>query len=597
MTSIQPGSFESTWGEYGAEEWSDALMASMKLGGIDNLFFVSGSEIAFYQESAAKAREREWPSPRLITMTHEGAALHAALGNAMVSGQPAATAVHVDVGTLNYGAAIHTAWRGGYPVLMTAGTGPRAYPGTMRGGRDAGIQWVQEPRDQGEILRQYTKHDHRLEHLDNPGLMVSRLLQVAMSDPQGPVYMTVPREVAMQPMPGTTRFPTRDQLGVARPAWPDPRDAKTAAEWLVKANNPVICLAKSGRHPGSVEALVRLAELLGLPVRETQTDKMNFPNTHPLHGTGPDVKDADVVLVAESPAPFTPGRNAPGADAKIIWVDPDPVQSRYKTMEYRADMWLPVSVTGAAEAIYEAATGMLTKSDMDRIADRRARLEQRKAEIHQRNEDLAAEASKRSPLHPRWVAYQLGQVLEPDAILLDDALSNTPFVQAYNGRSQPSTYFKSGGSTGGWGSSAAFGAKLAKPNSDVVLASGDGYFMFGTPLAGLWAAGHHGAPYLAVVFVNASYSTGTRGLRGTYPDGAAMRDGSYEGGLFDPPPDFAKLAEAANGYGETVTTAEEIGPALRRGLEQVRRGTPAVIAARIPTLPQEMAMPGGGGGE
>ena len=79
MTS-EPRSFESTWGEYGAEEWSDALMASMKLGGIDNLFFVSGSEIAFYQESAAKAREREWPTPRLVTMTHEGAALHAALG-------------------------------------------------------------------------------------------------------------------------------------------------------------------------------------------------------------------------------------------------------------------------------------------------------------------------------------------------------------------------------------------------------------------------------------------------------------------------------------------------------------------------------------
>ena len=88
MTS-EPRSFESTWGEYGADEWSDAIMASMKLGGVDNLFFVSGSEIAFFQESAAKAREREWPSPRLVTMTHEGAALHAALGNAMVTGQPA----------------------------------------------------------------------------------------------------------------------------------------------------------------------------------------------------------------------------------------------------------------------------------------------------------------------------------------------------------------------------------------------------------------------------------------------------------------------------------------------------------------------------
>ena len=77
MTNIQSGSFEASWGEYGADEWSDALMASMKLGGIDNLFFVSGTELAFYQESAAKAKEREWPAPRLITMTHEGAALQA----------------------------------------------------------------------------------------------------------------------------------------------------------------------------------------------------------------------------------------------------------------------------------------------------------------------------------------------------------------------------------------------------------------------------------------------------------------------------------------------------------------------------------------
>ena len=590
MADGQDFAGESWWTHTGADEWSDALMASMKLGGVDNLFFVSGSEIAFYQESAAKAREREWPSPRLVTMTHEGAALNAAIGSAMVSGQPAATAVHVDVGTLNYGAGIHTAWRGGYPVLMMAGAGPRAYPGTMTGGRDGGIQWVQEPRDQGEIVRQYTKHDHRLEHLDNPGLMVSRLLQVAMSDPQGPVYLTVPREVAMQSMPGSTSFPTRDQLGVARPSWPDPKDAKTAAEWLIKANNPCIYVAKSGRHPESVDALVRLAELLALPVMETQTDKMNFPTTHPLYGTGPSAKDADALLVIESPAAFVPGRGSPSADAKIIWVDVDAVQSRYKTMEHRADMWLPVSVAGAAQAIYDAATGLLTKSDMSRIADRRSRLESLKQEKEQAAEDAAATASRRRPLHPRWVAYQLGQIMEENAILLDDALSNTPFVQAYHKRSQPGTYFKSGGSTGGWGSGAAFGAKMAKPNSDVILTSGDGYFMFGTPLAGLWAAGHHGAPFLTVVFVNGSYSTGTRGLKGTYPEGSAVRAENYDGGLFDPPPDFAKLAEAANGYGETVYDAEEVGPALRRGLEQVRNGTPALIAAKIPTAVQEMSL-------
>ena len=95
---------------------------------------------------------------------------------------------------------------------------------------------------------------------------------------------------------------------------------------------------------------------------------------------------------------------------------------------------------------------------------------------------------------------------------------------------------------------------------------------------------------MSVVFVNRSYSTGTRGLIGTYPDGSAANAGNYDGGLFDPPPDFAKMAEAANSYGETVTEPEEVGPALRRGLEHVRNGTPAVLAVMLPTLVEEMSL-------
>ena len=590
MTQANMGNYEASWGQYGADEWSDALVASMKLGGVDNLFFVSGSEIAFWQESIAKAKDREWPAPRLVTVTHEGVALNAAAGDAMVSGRPSATAVHVDVGTLNFGAAIHTVWRGSYPVLMTAGTGPRAFPDSLTGGRDSPVQWVQEPRDQGEILRQYTKVDHRLEHQDNPGLMISRLLQVAMSAPKGPVYLTIPREVAMQRLPGAARFPTRDQMGLARPAWPDPTDARRAAEWLIKADNPLLCLAKSGRNPETVGHVVRLAELLALPVNENRTDRLNFPTTHPLFGTGPAAKDADAILVMESPIPFSPGAASPKADTKVIWVDVDPVFSRFKTMEHRADLWLPVSTSGAAQAIYEAATSMLTTSDISRIADRRARLDERKREMVAAAEEAALKSGQRNPIHPRWVAYQLGKILEPETILLDDALSNAPLVQTYRGRTQPSTYFKSGGSSGGWGSGAAFGAKLARPQSDVILASGDGYFMFGTPMAARWAAAQHGAPFLSVGFVNRSYSTGTRGLRGTYPDGSAISAGNYDGGLFDPPPDFAKMAEAANSYGETVHEPEEVGPALRRGLEQVRNGTPAVVAVMLPTLVEEMSL-------
>jgi acetolactate synthase-1/2/3 large subunit len=580
------------WGEYPAEEWSDAIVAAMKAGGIDHLYFVSGSEIGFYQEAIAKAAALGRLAPRLITMMHEGVALNAAMGSAMVTGKPSATAAHVDVGLLNKGAALHTAWKGSYPVLMTSGTGPRAYPGTMPGARDSSIQWYQEPRDQGEIVRQYTKMDHRLESQDNPGLMISRLLQVALSEPKGPVYLALPREAVMTPVPGgVARFPTRDQLGVARPAWPDPEDAKRIAGWLIKADNPCIYTCNSGRNPASVAELVRLAELLAVPVMQDRlASALTFPRSNILFGTGPAPKDADALLVIECPVPWIPPRDAPSPEAKIAFVDVDPVLSRFKTVAWQADLWLPVDAASAARAIYEAATGLLDQNDLTRIAARRARLAERKrAQVSQALE-LAQRAGQRRPIHPLWVAHQIGQLLEPDAILLDDALSNSASVTAHCERDQPGTFFKVGSSSGGWGAGAAFGAKLAKPGRDVVLATGDGYFMFDNPIAALWSAAHYKAPFLTVVFVNRSYSTGTTILKKIYPDGFATRDGSYAGGMFDPPPDYARMAESANGYGENVRETEDLVPALRRGLAAVRHGSPAVIGVWLPTPVEESSL-------
>ena len=575
--------FDNFWGEHRADEWSDALVASMKLGGIDYLFFVSGSESAFLQEAIAKAEALGTPAPKLVTMIHETVALNAALGACMVTGKPTATSSHVDVGTLHYGGAIHTAWRGGYPVLITGGTGPRAFPGSMRGSRSSGVQWLQEPRDQAEIVRQFTKADHRLEHTDNPGLMVSRLLQIALSEPKGPVYLTMPRETAMLPMPGTSRFPTLQQLGVARAVSPDLDDARSVARWLVKAENPVLFTDRVARDPEASAELVRLAELLAIPVAESSnSDRMNFPSTHPLYGTGPMARDADVVLVFESTTPWIPGAGSPPAGAKIAWIAIDPVHSRLKTNEFRADLWIPATASRVARAIHDAATGMLDKSDLSRIAERRSRLEQKKQRMVAEAEQLAIEAGKSGKPSGRWAAYQLGKILRPDSIVLNDGISNGGLVHTYARRSEPGTYFRSGSSTGGWGSGAAFGMKLARPAQDVILASGDGYYSFGTPMAALWAARHHKAPFLSMIFVNGSYSTGTTELRLAYPDGYAVRNGNYAGGSFDPPPNFAKYAEAVDGYGEYVTEADRVGPALQRAIEEVRKGSPAVVAVRGP---------------
>ena len=105
---------------------------------------------------------------------------------------------------------------------------------------------------------------------------------------------------------------------------------------------------------------------------------------------------------------------------------------------------------------------------MSRIADRRERLEARKRERIAENERLGQESGRRQPLHPRWVGYQLGKILEPDAIVLDDAISNSDYVCAHHNRSQAGTYFASGGSSGGWGA----GAGASRRRSAISASSG-----------------------------------------------------------------------------------------------------------------------------
>jgi acetolactate synthase-1/2/3 large subunit len=203
VTAEQAGN----WTEVPAETVGDALVAAMALGGVDHLFFTSGTEIGFYQEAIAKARAHGRKTPRLITVTHEIACLSAALGYAAVSGKPAATAAHVDVGTQHYGGAVHNAWRSGLPILITAGAPPVSLPGTFKGARDGAHLWLQDVFDQNGIVRQYTKWDHRLEYQDNPGLVVSRALQVARTSPSGPVYLSLPRELTLLPLKGA-KFPS-----------------------------------------------------------------------------------------------------------------------------------------------------------------------------------------------------------------------------------------------------------------------------------------------------------------------------------------------------------------------------------------------------
>jgi acetolactate synthase-1/2/3 large subunit len=569
----------------GVRDVGEAVVSAMGLAGIEFVFFTSGSEICFYQEAIAKLTNEGRAAPKLISINHEHAGLNAALGYAAVSGRPAVTAVHVDAGTLHQGGAIHTAYRSCLPVLMTAGAPPTSYPGSIRGARGVGGHiWMQQTYDQHAIVRQYVKWDHRLEYQDNAGLIVGRALQVACSPPCGPVYLSLPQEISLRQVDGA-KFPTLDQLGVARPPAPDPEGIREIAGRLIKARNPFVVVSGSGRNPATIRPLVRLCEMLGVPVVNSISRAfLSFPFAHPLFQGSVGLDKADMVLVIDADIPWMPGPMAPGPDCYVAVIDMDPVKQKFPTFEFPANLRLTADPLLSINALTAALEGLTSSEHKSRFAARAAEWEkisgQKRRDLH----DDAISRGKTRPIDPLWLNYQIAEFLEEDDIVLDDTLPGSRLYEFVR-MSRPGSYITNPGTSGGWASGAALGAKCAAPDRDIIAVSGDGFYMFGTSAPALWAAAHYKMPFLMVVYQNRSYTTGTTRLNTAYPEGFAKRqDFDYEGGYFDPPIDFAREAEAAGAYGENVKDPDDISAALKRGRSQIRRGTPAVISVWLPRI-------------
>jgi len=573
------------WIEIPVSDVGEAVMAAIGMAGIECSFFTSGSELCFVQEAIAKSEVIGRPTPKLVTINHEHISLNAALGYAAVSGKPAVTVSHTDSGTLHHGAAIPSAYHSGLPVLMLAGGAPTAYPGSMPGARAVGGHiWAQQSYDQHAIVRQYVKWDHRLDFQDNPGLIVSRALQVACSPPCGPVYLSLPSEISYRRIE-SVRFPTLDQLGIARAPAPDPDGIREVARRLVEADNPFVVVSGSGRNPQTIQPLVDLCELLGLPVVHSISRVYHsFPTDHPLFQGVMSLADADFVLALDAAVPWMPGPTAPTSNAFVAVIDVDPIKLQFPTYEFTANLRLASDPLLAILSLRHEVEQLLTTENRSRFVDRTARWVQASTNKWHALQEQARSRATRSPIDQLWLGYQIGQELREDDIVIDDTLASSHFYEFVR-MARPGSCFSNPGSSGGWAPGAALGAKFAAPDRDVIAVTGDGYYMFGTPTPALWAAAHYKRPFMIIVYQNRSYSTGVTRLKAAYPDSYGTGPGfDYEGGYFDPPIDFAKEAEAAGAYGENVRNPSEISAALKRGRAQLRNGIPAVIAVWLPKV-------------
>ncbi|MDP8922360.1 MAG: thiamine pyrophosphate-binding protein, partial [Chloroflexota bacterium] len=198
----RPGVLEGEAATRGIErlpvgEAAEAYLAALTAQGVDCLFLNPGTDTFPIQEAAAKLLALGRPVPRIVLCPFEVVALAAAHGYYYATGRPQAVLVHVDVGTQNLGGTLHDAQRGRAAVVIAAGRSPYTTDSVVRGSRDTYIHWLQEQFDQHGIVRNYVKWEYELRRPEQMGEAVARAFQLAASDPPGPVYLTLPREVLM----------------------------------------------------------------------------------------------------------------------------------------------------------------------------------------------------------------------------------------------------------------------------------------------------------------------------------------------------------------------------------------------------------------
>jgi acetolactate synthase-1/2/3 large subunit len=551
-----------------------ALIDALQQAGIRYLFANFGSDHPAIVETFAFAKVSGRAVPKLITCPNEMVALTAAQGYAQITGKAQAVLVHVDCGTQSLAGAIHNAAKSRTPVLIFAGASPYTQEGELKGGRNEFIHWLQDVPDQRGIVRGYMKYENEIRTGRNIKQMVNRALQIAQSDPPGPVYLMSPREVWEEEIPEIEVNPAHWV-----PIAPSPMP-KAGTELLVKdlvsAKRPLVITTYLGRNAAAVDKLVKLAERFGIGVLESAPSCLNFPSNHPLYqGSQGNEKhqnralaEADLVVVIDCDVPWIPLINKPSDGAKIYHIDIDPLKERTPLWYIPAQHVYRADSDTVLKQLLRVSEDFTPENPEEKRAHYAAGHEAWRAAIAQ-HEQLFGDV-----ITAEFATARVREAVDRDTVILNEGITNYTAINNHCGATKAGTRFTSGASSLGWGGGAAVGMKLAHPEKMVALLTGDGSYMFSQPSTVHWMARRYQAPFLTVVYNNRGWRAPKFSMLGVHPEGYASRAaarGEDIGVMFDPPPDYAGIAAAAGGaFARMVKRPEELDEALRDAVKAVR---------------------------
>ncbi|MGG1659875.1 thiamine pyrophosphate-requiring protein [Brevibacillus sp. NRS-1366] len=563
---------------------ADAMLQALQDGGVSYLFANFGSDHPSIIEGLSKAKAEGRALPNVVMCPHEHVALCAAHGYAQVTGQAQGVIVHCDVGTQNLGGAVHNAARARVPVFIFAGETPYTIE-ERRGMRKSPANFLQDTYDQHGIVRPYVKWSYSIRTGSNIKQLTNRALQMAHSEPKGPVYLTGAREVLEEE--GESAESTGNKWSDLQPSALPASGVEEITCALLEAKQPLVITSYLGRNPAAVQELVRFCELLAIPVIEHYSSYMNFPATHPFHlGYSVEgyVDQADVIVVLDSDVPWIPSIKKPKKECRIYYIDVDPLKEGLPLWGFPSERYYKADTEEGLRQLNNYLSSLPINSQP--IQDRAARL----FGVHTRQREewrLNEQRSEGQEITPEWLTACLRELIDDETIILNETITNAKVVGQHLPRNIPGSFYGSGGTSLGWNGGAAIGVKLASPDKNVIVLTGDGSYFFSIPSSVHWVARKYKAPFMTVIYNNQGWKATKHNVDRLYPDGKASMLDSYWV-HFDQPADLAKIAEAAGGaFAETVTEPSQLKDALRRGLDAVQDGRSSVIDVHLPAISKQ----------
>ncbi len=570
-----------------ARSASHHLLQALVDYGVEYLFCNLGTDHAPLIEEMARWRTEGRRLPHIVLCPHENVAVHMAGGYAAATGRGQAVLVHVDAGTANAAMALHNLFRARIPVLLLAGRAPATTFNGVEGGRDTYVHFVQEPFDQGSVVRPYVKWEYTLPWPSTAGEVIARAHSVMHSDPPGPVYLMLPRETLAAPCPPNeiAAFPPARHAPV-RAGRADPALIQRIASKLVDSADPLLVTAYAGRNAAAPALVEQLALLTGMRVCEFNTVHLNIRRDSPCFGgylPGPFAENADFGLMLDVDVPWVPKTTRVNPAAWWAQMDIDALKRDMPMWGFAVDLRLEGDSVQMLAQLIEAVQALATPEFNERVAARLQRLAQEHAKRTQRVAQAAAEPGSVQAINPQYLCAALGRALAPQDIVLNEGIRNTLAVFDQIPRTEPGTLIGLPGGGLGFSGGTALGMKLAMPGRNVVHIVGDGTFYFNNPSAVYAVASEYSLPIFTVILDNSGWSAVKESVLRMYPHGKAKQTDEFASRL-PAGMDYAAVAEAAGAQGERLTDPHQTDAAIARCLQALREGRSALLHARVTPL-------------